>query len=154
MPFVRVVKAGKKKFLLKQWLILTPLSLSGLFLTTQAVRSISNAVSRNSNVSTAQTAPVATQGGAPRTAMRTANPSGRTSNPPPPATGTGSNPGDPFGGGNPGGTNLGGGGGTGGGGGPTGAVPVDGGLSLLLAAGLGYGARKAYQYRTNKSTDV
>jgi len=32
---------------------------------------------------------------------------------------------------------------------PTGAVPVDGGLSLLLAAGIGYGARKVYRLRTN-----
>ncbi len=36
------------------------------------------------------------------------------------------------------------------GGSPTGAVPVDGGLVLLLAAGAGYGAKKAYDYRKNK----
>jgi len=36
-------------------------------------------------------------------------------------------------------------------GGPqSGAVPVDGGLALLLAAGAGYGAKKAYDYRKNK----
>ena len=33
---------------------------------------------------------------------------------------------------------------------PGGAVPVDGGLGLLLAAGIGYGAKKAYDYRKNK----
>ncbi len=32
----------------------------------------------------------------------------------------------------------------------SGAVPVDGGLALLLAAGAGYGAKKAYDYRKNK----
>jgi hypothetical protein len=31
-----------------------------------------------------------------------------------------------------------------------GGVPVDGGLALLLAAGAGYGAKKAYDYRKNK----
>jgi len=30
---------------------------------------------------------------------------------------------------------------------PTGAVPVDGGLGILLAAGIGYGAKKAHAYR-------
>ena len=36
-------------------------------------------------------------------------------------------------------------------GGPIGGgVPVDGGLALLLAAGAGYGAKKAYDYRKNK----
>jgi hypothetical protein len=36
-------------------------------------------------------------------------------------------------------------------GGPqSGAVPVDGGLALLLATGVGYGAKKAYDYRKNK----
>lgn len=33
---------------------------------------------------------------------------------------------------------------------PEGGVPVDGGLGLLLAAGVGYGAKKAYDYRKNK----
>lgn len=33
---------------------------------------------------------------------------------------------------------------------PEGAVPVDGGLALLLAAGAGYGAKKAYDYKNNK----
>lgn len=33
---------------------------------------------------------------------------------------------------------------------PGGAVPVDGGLVFLLAAGAGYGAKKAYDYRKNK----
>lgn len=33
-------------------------------------------------------------------------------------------------------------------GGPqSGGVPVDGGLALLLAAGAGYGAKKAYDFR-------
>jgi len=31
-----------------------------------------------------------------------------------------------------------------------GAVPVDGGLAFLLAAGAGYGANKAYDYRKKK----
>jgi hypothetical protein len=36
-------------------------------------------------------------------------------------------------------------------GGPqSGAVPVDGGLAILLATGVGYGAKKAYDYRKNK----
>lgn len=130
MPFVRVVN---KKFLLKQLLILAPLSMSGIYLATQVISSMSSR-SGNSNAS----APTA------QTAQRTATPAGRTGNPlsgtpnpPPPA---GSDPGDPFGGGNPGGT----------GGAPAGAVPVDGGLTLLLAAGLGYGARKAYQNRSTQ----
>lgn len=33
---------------------------------------------------------------------------------------------------------------------PGGGVPVDGGLVFLLAAGAGYGAKKAYDYRKNK----
>jgi hypothetical protein len=38
------------------------------------------------------------------------------------------------------------------GGGPIGAIPVDGGLAFLLAAGVGYGAKKAYDRRkSNKS---
>ena len=45
------------------------------------------------------------------------------------------NPGDP--GGNPGGN-------------PIGAIPVDGGLGFLLAAGIGYGAKKAYDQRKKK----
>ncbi len=47
------------------------------------------------------------------------------------------NPGDP--GGNPGGN-------------PIGAIPVDGGLAFLLAAGVGYGAKKAYD-RKKKSKE-
>jgi hypothetical protein len=36
-------------------------------------------------------------------------------------------------------------------GGPqSGGVPVDGGLAILLATGVGYGAKKAYDYRKNK----
>ena len=126
MPFVRVVN---KKFLLKQLLILAPLSMSGIYLATQVISSISSR-SGNSNAS----APTA------QTAQRSANPSARTGTP---LNGPTGDPGDPFAGGNPGGT----------GGAPAGAVPVDGGLTLLLAAGLGYGARKAYQNRsTEKET--
>jgi hypothetical protein len=33
------------------------------------------------------------------------------------------------------------------GGGGVGAIPVDGGLAFLLAAGVGYGAKKAYEAR-------
>ncbi len=46
------------------------------------------------------------------------------------------NPGDP--GGNPGGN-------------PIGAIPVDGGLAFLLAAGVGYGAKKAHERRRKSS---
>ncbi len=42
------------------------------------------------------------------------------------------------------------GGGDPGGNDPGGGVPVDGGLVLLLAAGAGYGTKKAYDYRKNK----
>ena len=36
-------------------------------------------------------------------------------------------------------------------GGPqSGGVPLDGGLALLVAAGAGYGAKKAYDFRKNK----
>ena len=35
-------------------------------------------------------------------------------------------------------------------GGTGGAVPVDGGLSFLLAAGIGYGAKTGYDYRKKK----
>lgn len=38
------------------------------------------------------------------------------------------------------------------GGGPIGAIPVDGGLAFLLAAGVGYGAKKAYD-RKKKSKE-
>lgn len=142
MPYVRVAGVAKKKFLLKQLLILTPLSLSGIFLATQVISSMSSR-SGNSNASapTAQTAPTA------QASQRSAAPAARRGTP---LNGPTGDPGDPFGGGNPGGTNNGGGGGTGGGGGPVGAVPVDGGLTLLLAAGLGYGARKAYQNRSTQ----
>ena len=33
------------------------------------------------------------------------------------------------------------------GGGPIGAIPVDGGLAFLLAAGVGYGAKKMHERR-------
>jgi hypothetical protein len=130
MPFVRV---RKTKFLIKQLLILTPLSLSGLFLATQVFNSISSS-SRNQNVSVAASAPAASS--APVAARRSAPaPSARTGTP---LSGTSTpNPGDPFGGGNPAGTPT----------DPVGAVPVDGGLAFLLAAGIGYGARKKYQFR-------
>lgn len=49
----------------------------------------------------------------------------------------GSNPGDPFDGGDPGGT-------------PSGAVPLDGGLSLLLGAGVAYGVKKGFDTRKRK----
>ena len=76
-------------------------------------------------------------GGASRTSRRAGNPLNGTPSPPP-----AEDPGDPFsgsgsGGGNPGGA-------------PSGAVPVDGGLSLLLAAGVGYGVKKAYNSRMHK----
>jgi hypothetical protein len=37
------------------------------------------------------------------------------------------------------------------GGGGVGAIPVDGGLAFLLAAGVGYGAKKAYEGRRRSS---
>lgn len=128
MPFVRV---GKTKFLIKQLLILTPLSLSGLFLATQLFTSVSSS-SRNQNAPSVASAPATAS--SPVAARRGSSPapSARTGTPL-----SGTDPGDPFGGGNPGGAPT----------GPVGAVPVDGGLSLLLAAGLGYGAKKAYDYR-------
>ena len=45
-------------------------------------------------------------------------------------------PGDPFGG-DPGGS-------------PSGAVPLDGGLALLLGAGAAFGIKKGYDYRKKK----
>jgi hypothetical protein len=39
-------------------------------------------------------------------------------------------------------------------GGPqSGAVPLDAGLTILLAAGAGYGAKKAYDYRKKKKVE-
>ena len=38
-------------------------------------------------------------------------------------------------------------------GGAGGGVPIDGGLALLLAAGAGYGAKKAYDYRKKNKKD-
>jgi hypothetical protein len=35
---------------------------------------------------------------------------------------------------------------------PGGGVPVDGGIGLLLAAGVGYGAKKAYDYRKGQKS--
>ena len=129
MPFVRV---GKSKFLIKQILILTPLSLSGIFLATQLVNSVSSS-SRTQNATAVASAP--TRSSAPVAARRSAPaPSARTGTPL--SGSSSSDPGDPFGGGNPGGNP------------PVGAVPVDGGLSLLLLAGVGYGARKTYQHRS------
>ena len=37
-----------------------------------------------------------------------------------------------------------------GGDGPGGGVPVDGGLAILLATGVGYGAKKAYDYKKGR----
>ena len=126
MPFVRV---GKTKFLIKQLLILTPLSLSGIFLGTQLVNSVSTSSGRqNTSEVAAAPPPTSSATSSARTARRGTPLSGNT------------NPGDPFGGGNPGGTPP----------APVGAVPVDGGLALLLAAGVSYGARKTYQYHSKK----
>jgi hypothetical protein len=50
--------------------------------------------------------------------------------------GGGGNPNDPIDPGN--------------GGSPSGWVPIDGGLAALLAAGVGYGAKKAYDYRSKR----
>ncbi len=38
--------------------------------------------------------------------------------------------------------------------GPGAAAPIDGGLSLLLAAGIGYGAKKLYQNRHKKQAET
>ncbi len=32
-------------------------------------------------------------------------------------------------------------------------VPIDGGIAALLVAGLGYGAKKAYEYRSKRQTN-
>jgi hypothetical protein len=122
-----------KKFLWKQLLILAPLSISGIYLATQAISSMSSR-SGNSNASapTATSAPAAGRRSAPAPSARTGTPL------------SGTDPGDPFGGGNPGGAPT----------GPVGAVPVDGGLSFLLAAGLGFGAKKAYDYRKSLKDKV
>jgi hypothetical protein len=37
---------------------------------------------------------------------------------------------------------------------PEGAVPVDGGLALLLIAGAGYGSKKAYDFRKSQKSKV
>jgi hypothetical protein len=121
MPIKTVVN---KKYLIQQLLILLPLSLSGIFLVTQAISSRSD----GSDNAAVQSAPAASQ----RTASpagRAANPSGGTSNrtpledPEPPGA-----PGDPG----------------------AAAVPVDGGLGLLLAAGVGYGVKRMYKGRQKK----
>jgi hypothetical protein len=39
------------------------------------------------------------------------------------------------------------------GGAPGGGVPLDAGLTALLVAGAGYGAKKAYDYRKNSKKD-
>jgi len=39
------------------------------------------------------------------------------------------------------------------GGDPDMAVPIDGGVSLLVAAGIAYGAKKAYDKRKNNTRD-
>ena len=39
------------------------------------------------------------------------------------------------------------------GGTPTGWVPIDGGIAALLAVGVGYGAKKAYEYRSKRQTN-
>jgi hypothetical protein len=36
---------------------------------------------------------------------------------------------------------------------PTQNAPLDGGLSFLLAAGVGYGAKKAHNYRKRKAVE-
>lgn len=38
-------------------------------------------------------------------------------------------------------------------GGPTGAVPLDAGLTALLVAGAGYGAKKAYDFKKKRKAD-
>lgn len=38
------------------------------------------------------------------------------------------------------------------GGGPIGAIPVDGGLAFLLAAGVGYGAKKMHERRKSSES--
>ena len=121
----------KKQFLIQQILILTPLSFAAVFLVAQLVSPSSD--------NTSNTTTQSVQAPLPAPSARGANPSGGTSNPPPPSPPPALDPGDPFsgGGGNPGGA-------------PGGAVPVDGGLSLLLAAGVGYGVKKAYNSRKHK----
>lgn len=105
-----------KKYILQQLLILLPLSLSGIYL---AVEAISSRSGNNENAVVQQSAPAPSQGTSTPSGRR-ANTSGSTSNrtplEDPPLI-----PGD-----------------------PAGAVPVDGGLGLLLAAGVGYGVKRMY----------
>jgi hypothetical protein len=160
---------------LGQIIILVPLSFSGIYLAAEMLGSMGSSRSSNENAPTEQTVAASTNeegrtassplaapgsvsisdqgsggassgqgndasgssGGASRTSRRAGNPLNGTPSPPP-----AEDPGNPFsgsgsGGGNPGGA-------------PAGAVPVDGGLSLLLAAGLGYGVKKAYNSRKHK----
>jgi hypothetical protein len=39
------------------------------------------------------------------------------------------------------------------GGTPQGWVPIDGGIAALLAVGIGYGAKKAYDYRSKRQAN-
>jgi hypothetical protein len=151
---------------LGQIIILVPLSFSGIYLAAEMLGLMGSSRSSNENAPTEQTVAASTNeegrtassplaapgsvsisdqgndasgssGGASRTSRRAGNPLNGTPSPPP-----AEDPGNPFsgsgsGGGNPGGA-------------PAGAVPVDGGLSLLLAAGLGYGVKKAYNSRKHK----
>ncbi len=119
MPIKTVVN---KKYLIQQLLILLPLSLSGIFLVTQVISSRSG----DSGNTAVQSAPAASQRSASPSG-RAANPSGGTSNNRTPLEGDPEPPGIP--------------------GDPGGAVPVDGGLGLLLAAGVGYGVKRIYQDR-------
>ena len=111
-----------KKYILQQLLILLPLSMSGIYLATEVITSRS----RNNESAAVQSAP------------STASPSGRRANS---SGGTSSrtpleeeDPTPPPGPGDPGAA----------------AVPVDGGLGLLLAAGVGYGVKRMYKSRQKK----
>lgn len=109
-----------KKYFLQQLLILLPLSMSGIYLATEVITSRG----RNNESASVQTAPSTTS-----PSGRRANASGATSNrtpledPEPPGA-----PGDPG----------------------AAAVPVDGGLGILLAAGVGYGVKRMYKGRQKK----
>jgi hypothetical protein len=118
----------KKKFLIQQLLILVPLSMSAVFLVGQFVSSRMGS-GNNGTSQTVRTTPLPSE--------RNTTPLSGANNAPL------SDPGDPFGGGNPGGAPS----------APGGAVPLDGGLSLLLVAGVGFGARKAYKYHTQQKKD-
>jgi hypothetical protein len=122
MPIRTVVN---KKWIVQQWLIILSLSMSGIFLATEFV------FSSNENRSNSASQDVSASSRSVRSerAPQSSNPLSGTPTPlededptPPPA------PSDPGG-----------------------AVPIDGGLGILLAAGVGYGVKRIYKNRKGQN---